>query len=251
MNISDSLAVSQYGEIFDLRGSLYHNAMVSCPTARDAEFSSLFAKAPLRSGECLIDVPSGGGYLEAFLKRKMSVATPSVQNFEFTSGFGANSTVVSFDLSWPIAAKSADRVVCLAAVHHIQDLSPLFFNVESALRPGGLFHLADVPPGSGVQAFLETFVDRHTLGGHRGFYRDFFAYKVPPRFDVVDVSLRECPWVFESVDQMLNFCGGLFGLQAYSKVELESALRDCIGVEIGSSGVSLGWELSYLDMQLK
>ena len=251
MNVSDPLIAHEYGEIFDRRGSLYHDAMVSCPMARDAEFSSLFVKVPLKAGECLVDVPSGGGYLEAFLKRKMPGTTHSVHNFELTSGFGAKSTVVSLDSPWPMPAKSADRVVCLAAVHHIQDLSPLYSNVESALKSGGVFHLADVAPGSGVQAFLETFVDSHTPGGHRGFYRDFFAQVVPPRFDLLDVSRRACPWAFESVDQMLGFCAGLFGLQTCSKAELEVALRECIGVNDHSSGVSLSWELVYLDMQLK
>ena len=50
---------------------------------------------------------------------------------------------------------------------------------------------------------------------------------------------------------MLNFCVGLFGLQTCSKAELETALRDRIGVNVQSSGVSLNWELVYLDMELK
>ena len=156
--------------------------MVSCPAARDMEFSSLFAKVPLKLHECLVDVPSGGGYLEAFLNRKMPGSTPFVHSFELASGFGAKSTVVSLDSPWPMKEQSADRVVCLAAAHHIQDLSPLYSNVELALKPGGVFHLADVAPGGGVQAFLETFVDRHTPGGHTGFYRDFFARAVPSSF---------------------------------------------------------------------
>ena len=251
MNVSDTIFACDYSEIFDLRGSIYHSAMISCPLARDAEFSALFAKVPLTRGECLVDIPSGGGYLEAFLKRKKLGSAPFVHNLEITSGFGAESTVISLDSSWPIEAKSADRVVCLAAAHHIQNLSPLYSNVERVLKSGGIFHVADVPPDSGVQAFLEGFVDRFTPGGHRGFYRDFFAQAIPSKFDVVDVSLRACPWAFESIDQMLSFCGGLFGLQNCPKVELESALRDCIGVEICAGGVNLNWELAYLDMQIK
>lgn len=251
MNIPNNRIVHEYSEIFESRGSLYHDAMMSCPTARDAEFSSLFDHVPLKAGECLVDVPSGGGYLKAFLERKMPISTPFVHNFELTSGFGANSTVVNLDSSWPIAVSSADRLVCLAAAHHIQDLSPLYVNVQNVLKSGGFFHLADVAPGSGVQRFLETFVDRYTLGGHRGFYRNFFNEAPPPGFDLVDVSLRDCPWVFESVDQMLNFCDGLFGLQSCSKAELEFALRDCIGVETHARGVTLCWKLVYVDMRLE
>lgn len=251
MNILDPLKMADYGAIFDLRGSLYHQAMVSFPKARDAEFSAVFSKVPLVGGELIVDVPSGGGYLEAFLKRIKPDLIFSVQNFEFASGFGPAPFVVSPGSSWPIAPKSVDRVICLAAAHHLQDLSPLFFNVKEVLKPGGFFHLADVSPESGVQEFLESFVHRYTPGGHRGLYRDFSSEVYLPFVEVLDISMRYCPWSFENVDCMLKFCSGLFGLQGHSYADLESALRNFIGVDISSSGVSLMWELNHLDVRLK
>ena len=251
MNILDPLKMADYGAIFDLRGSLYHQAMVSFPKARDAEFSAVFSKVPLVGGELIVDVPSGGGYLEAFLKRIKPDLIFSVQNFEFASGFGPAPFVVSPGSSWPIAPKSVDRVICLAAAHHLQDLSPLFFNVKEALKPGGIFHLADVAPSSGVQVFLESFVHRYTPGGHRGLYRDYTSEALPSFFEILDISCRSCPWSFKSVDSMLKFCSGLFGLQEHSYDDLELALRNCIGVNSESDGVSLAWELVYLDMRLK
>ena len=119
------------------------------------------------------------------------------------------------------------------------------------MRPGRILHLADVAPFSGVQVFLESFVHRHTPGGHRGKYRDFFSEAFPSFFEVLDISYRPCPWSFKSVDDMLKFCGGLFGLQDYSYDELEFALCDCIGVTSESNTVRLSWELVHLDMRLK
>lgn len=251
MNIDNSVGAPEYAEIFDIRGSLYHNSMVSWPSARDKEFSSLFSKVNLTAGESLVDVPSGGGYLGTFLKREMPSSDIFVQNLELTSGFGDKSTVVSLDSAWPISLKSFDRVICLAAAHHIYDLSPLYLKVESALKSGGIFHLADVAPGSGVELFLENFVHNHTSGGHRGFYRDLFSQSYPSNFNVIDISIRSCPWHFKNVESMTSFCGGLFGLQNYSKIDLEASLRDYIGVETHSTGISLSWELAYLDMRLK
>ena len=95
--------------------------------------------------------------------------------------------------SWPIAPKSADRVICLAAAHNIQDLSSLYLNIKHVLRPGEIFHLADVSPFSGVQVFLESFVHRYTPGGHRGLYRDFFSEAFPSFFEVLDITRRPCP----------------------------------------------------------
>ena len=251
MNILDPLKMVEYGAIFDLRGSLYHQAMVSFPKARNAEFSAVFSKVPLVGGELIVDVPSGGGYLEAFLKRVKPNSIFSVQNLEFASGFGSAPFVVSPGSSWPIAPKSVDRVICLAASHHLQDLSPLFLNIKEVLKPGGFFHLADISPESGVQKFLESFVHCYTPGGHRGLYRDFFSEAFPSFFEVLDISRRPCPWSFKNIDNMLEFCGGLFGLQEYSYDELELALRNCIGVTAESDGVKLAWELVYIDMRLK
>lgn len=95
--------------------------------------------------------------------------------------------------SWPIAPKSADRVICLAAAYNIQDLSSLYLNIKHVLRPGGIFYLADVAPFSGVQVFLESFVHRYTPGGHRSLYRDFFSEAFPSFFEVLDISRRPCP----------------------------------------------------------
>lgn len=153
--------------------------MLSIPIAHKAEFSSVISKIPLVSGECLVDVPSGGGCLEAFLNRKIPNSLHSVQNLEFTEGFGPSPCVVAPGSYWPIAPKSADRVICLAAAHHIQDLSALYLNIKPVLRPGGIFHLADVAPFSGVQVFLESFVHCYTPGWHRGLYRDFFLRSSP------------------------------------------------------------------------
>ena len=247
-NLNDTL---QYAEIFDIRGSRYHDSMLLCPYARDREFSSLFTKVPLVNLENILDIPSGGGYLQKYLHRNKPYLNLSVQNLELTSGFGSQSTVVKLESSWPVKPTSINRVICLAAAHHIFDLSPFFLQVQNLLCPGGFLHLADVAPRSGVASFLEDFVHHHTPGGHRGLYRDWFTEDYPVSFDVVDRSIRPCPWYFDNVEAMIAFCGGLFGLRNYSKSELEGALRDFIGVETHTNCVSLSWELAYVDLRLK
>ena len=251
MNISDSLNDREYGEIFYKRGNSYHEAMMSFPMARDNEFSSIFSKKPLKFNEYLLDIPAGGGYLEFFLKRHMPHLNISVQNLEFTSGFGPNANVVSQESLWPVEQESCDRVICLAAAHHINDLSKLYCNLKYVLKSGGIFHLIDVAPDSGVQLFLENFVDKYTPGGHRGLYRDFFSEIYPPCFEILDISIRSCPWMFQDLGDLLDFCTGLFGLQECPRDALEIALCNYIGVHFTCDYVSLNWELAYADMILK
>jgi len=250
VNLSDSALAAEYDAIFDQRGSLYHQAMARAPRARDAEFAQLFAHCPLVANERLIDVPSGGGYLSQFLQRSMPGTPVQVVNLEFSPGFGPTPQVVDPYGAWPLDPDCADRVICLAATHHIQHLDKLLDNVRCVLRPGGLLHIADVRPDSGIATFLDTFVDRHTSTGHRGNYRSFERLAWPSWLEMIDVQTRPCAWRFETARQMLLFCHGLFGLGQDGFDGLEEALRCHVGVHESESGVELLWELSYYEARL-
>jgi SAM-dependent methyltransferase len=247
VNLSDSALAAEYDAIFDQRGSLYHQAMARAPRARDAEFAQLFSHCPLQASERLIDVPSGGGYLGQFLQQSQPATPVQVVNLEFSPGFGPTPQVVDPYGVWPLDGDCADRVVCLAATHHIQHLDKLLDNVRRVLRPGGFLHVADVRPDSGIATFLDTFVDRYTSTGHRGNYRNFACLAWPSWLEILDVQTRLCAWRFDTVRQMLLFCHSLFGLGQEAFDGLEEALRSHIGVRESESGIELLWELSYCD----
>ena len=237
MNLSDSTLAAEYDAIFDRRGSLYHQAMARAPRARDTEFAQLFTHCPLAANERLIDVPSGGGYLGQFLQRSQPDTPLQVVNLDFSTGFGPIPQIVDPYGVWPLDRGCADRVVCLAATHHIQHLEKLLDNVRQA----------DVRPDSGIATFLDTFVDRHTSTGHCGNYRDFERLSLPSWLEILAVQTRPCAWRFDTVQQMLLFCHSLFGLEQDDFDGLEEVLRSRVGVRESDAGVELLWELSYLD----
>ena len=247
MNLSDSTLAAEYDAIFDRRGSLYHQAMARAPRARDTEVAQLFTHCPLAANERLIDVPSGGGYLGQFLQRSQPDTPLQVVNLDFSTGFGPIPQIVDPYGVWPLDRGCADRVVCLAATHHIQHLEKLLDNVRQVLRPGGLLHVADVRPDSGIATFLDTFVDRHTSTGHCGNYRDFERLSLPSWLEILAVQTRPCALRFDTVQQMLLFCHSLFGLEQDDFDGLEEVLRSRVGVRESDAGVELLWELSYLD----
>lgn len=231
-----------YPEIFEQRGDQYHDAMMRCPRARDSEFETLFTTAPVAAGQRVLDIPAGGGYLARFLP-----ATAELLSLELTAGFGTNIAV--HDAGHPWEWGNFDHVVCLAALHHIEQQADFIRGLVARLRPGGTLHVADVRRGSGLSQFLDEFVGLHNATGHEGNYlvedADFFA----AIGRVSRIGEFACPWVFVDEAQMLEFCTRLFGLADCPPEQLLLALREHVGVERCAGGVRLNWRLLYVDLQ--
>ena len=58
-----------------------------------------------------------------------------------------------------------------------------------------------------------------------------------------------CPWKFESEQQMLEFCGGLFGVVDCPPAALRDALQEHVGFRHEQDRVVLDWRLLYVDLQ--
>lgn len=220
----------EYADIFSERGYLYNAAMALAKTARDREFSQLFSKHSFVDGERIIDAPSGGAYLQDFLKRTLPGRPVEIINLEFTPGFSDRPELVNPYGTWPVMPQWADRSICLAASHHIQNLERLLNNFYEHTRPGGSIHLADVKPGGGISKFLDGFVNEHTSTGHRGIYRSFHNFEWPSWMKIECIETRPCPWRFHSKQQMLDFCHKLFGLNQSAKPKLYGTLEELVGI---------------------
>lgn len=233
-----------YKTIFDQRGADYHLAMRLSPQARRAEFERLFDVQPLAGGESLFDIPSGGGYLADYLS-----VPACVTGFEFSRGFADENPdvrLLRMDEEWPIG--QADRVISLAGLHHNADPVAVIGRLKSHVRPGGWLHVADVAAGSRIGEFLNGFVDSANPMGHEGVFLPTSRDAYPSHWDVRRLKVCGCPWIFDSMDEMKRFCRLMFGLRQDCDDGLEQALREIVGVERTARGVSLGWELLYLDV---
>ncbi len=149
--------------------------------------------------------------------------------------------------AWPVAP--ADRVICLAALHHIDPLEPFLERLAAAVRPGGLVHLADVGLGSPIAGFLDGFVHAWTPGGHRGHYRDWSRQRWPTALQPLGVEERSCPWRFRSEEEMEAFSRLLFALRGDPPGALRAALAEQVGWRRGSAGVELAWRLTAVDLR--
>lgn len=241
MNIDLDRHTREYTEIFALRGHSYDAAMRTSPRARDLEFRNLFLHAPARNHEIVLDVPSLGGYLAA--------ACPGlgkVFSLDFAPPLQSGVQHVDPTGSWPVPL--ADRMVCLAASHHIEDLEGFLVNASRHLRQGARIHLADVERGSPIGTFLDDFVGRYTPTGHRGIYRDFNAINYPSPLVLQRVQLHSCPWRFGDAREMVDFCRKLFFLQDVSDGKIHDQLVEIIGVEKADGYLWLQWRLAYVEL---
>lgn len=231
-----------YADIFQVRGNRYHAAMLADPDARRAEFEHLFDEQPLRGGETLLDIPAGGGYLARVIGDRAQVTA-----LELTPGFAEGVVVVGAQGDWGVG--SFERVVSLAALHHIDDQAAFIAHLLSHVRPGGVLHLADVASGSPLTRFLDGFVGRFTSTGHRGRYLDAAALPVPPGATLRRAREVPCPWRFDSRERLLRFCNDLFGLEDCPRDALEEALGSLVGIREEDGHVWLDWRLLYVDLQ--
>jgi hypothetical protein len=232
----------EYENIFRHRGRSYDLAMNRYPNARNQEFHQLFARHPITKNETVLDIPSLGGYLKKYCPEDTTVLS-----LDFSESIN-NVSVVSPYEKWNISP--VDRIVCLASIHHIQKLGLFLNNIPSHIKNKGLIHLADVSSGSNISVFLDEFIGKYTsTGEHKGLYYNWNNILFPKNLSVLSISEIECPWIFESVIDMINYCKLLFDLQNISDNEILDGLTKYVGYKAINNNIYLNWHLTYIDLQ--
>ncbi len=242
--------MDRYFEIFEQRGSRYDRAMRAFPQARDAEFVQLLRGLDIPTDATVYDIPAGGGYLEKFLP-----AGTELLEFEPSSHFSPR-RVHNIDLEALALPRDrrADLIVCLAALHHVANKQGFFSTVLDSLRSGGWFCVGDAARDSKIAHFLDNYVGLHSGMGHEG---DYLANEpsqylewVNGRAEMTRCELAPCPWQFDNTASLAAFCRDLFGLNGLGDEQVIDALDQHIGLSQNGAGVSLDWELLYLQFRV-
>lgn len=246
--IATNTVVPDYADIFNQRADDYHAAMRALPFARENEFTTLFSEIALSGQESIIDIPSGGGYLQNYIH-----AGCAVQSFDFSSGFAheGGDHIQRIDAnakSWPIGR--AQRVVSLAGLHHFDDPVQVIERLYSHVEPGGVLHVADVAADSAAGEFLNGFVDRHNVQGHHGNFLPVARQAWPSHWDISRLREEAIPWVFPDLEAMTWFCCKLFGVPLRHAQAMQTELGKTIGYSLTETGCQLHWSLLYLDVQV-
>lgn len=237
-----------YSSIFNWRGQQYHQAMVDYPQARRQEFETALTLLDIQPGLTVCDVPSGGCYISDFISvsvNLISVETSEVFMRQAQTSNEQRSLICDDISNIPLQAAAADRVLSLAGLHHVEDQLGFYREVYRLLRPRGIFCVADVRAGSGVDGFLNTFVDQHNSMGHTGkFLCDRTTSELQSAgFEVLYAEPVAYPWQFDSPDDMVRCCQLLFGIDQASPEQILEAIDQYLGYKIVGDCCHMNWEL--------
>lgn len=238
-----------YGEIFEQRAHLYHRAMTLFPRARDEEFARVVEWAGLAGdNEVVCDMPAGGGYLRPYAPATTLIHIETSHAFARLCRMngGSNVSLGSF-AAVPLRSGSVQRVISLAALHHVEDHASFFDEAYRILTPGGRLCIADVRRNSPAHRFLDAFVHAHSSLGHRGNYIDAATRERLERcgFTRVEYTTMSYSWRFACAADMASYCQLLFGIDGATSDELLAAIGEGPGFQLVSEGCLLNWELLF------
>ena len=234
-----------YEEIFNHNGASYHAAMELVPNARDEEFNTALSFLNLKANDVVLDVPAGGGYLKRYLPENIEYHA-----YDFSTGFGENIIEVNkcTETYIPIANQSVDHIVCLAAMHHVENRTGFYEEAKRILKPTGTLLIADVLLGSLQDDFLNSFVDKWNKLGHKG---DFMQVEREAQ-ELASVGFesslidKEYDWCFDSAVQARNYCRLLFAMNKNPSDRYIDKQIDRLGTKKTNSQFLMSWRLGFI-----
>ncbi len=240
----------EYAEIFDARGRDYHEAMLRFPHARDAEFENIIALADLQDGQVVCDYPSGGGYLKDYLTNDIDLILleNSKVFLQCATEHSTAKRLLVENYKMPLPAGSVDRFVSLAGLHHVDDKTVIFSEVQRCLKDGGKFIIADVRKGSGTADFLNIFVHENNEEGHEGIFLNANTKTELEScgFTVSYMQPIAYSWKFSSLAHMTEYCRLMFGITRATPAQIEEGLRRYVGITQQNGSYHMGWELLFI-----
>ena len=237
-----------YKEIFEQNGASYHHAMKTWPRVRDEEFAAALSYLKGKGGK-ILDVPAGGGYLKAYLPDGWSYLGK-----DFSGGFGTshNLVVKCSEIDLGVPASSFDAVICLAAMHHVENKEAFFNAVKKALKPDGIFLIGDVIKDTKEAEFLNGFVNDWNSLGHDG---DFIDQKRDMKLlqdygFKSDYKRKDYHWNFDDKHQAFHYFRHLFTLNKNpSDDQLEKAIEK-LETSSCSHHFRNQWSLGFIEARL-
>lgn len=241
---------SDYRAIFKKRGHLYHQAMTLYPTARAEEFLHIVRMADIKDGDIVCDIPSGGGYLRHFVDQTSTLCHIETSEVfaDLCRANGMPHVLLSTLEDIPVETGAVNKIISLAALHHVNEKDRFFSEAYRMLKKGGTLTIADVQARSPVSEFLDGFVNEHNTMGHKGTYISAETQGEIERwgFTMRESSLIPFHWEFDSSQAMGRFSQLLFGIDKADFAQVVEGIRKHLGYDLESHACRMNWELLFL-----
>jgi SAM-dependent methyltransferase len=241
--------MENYEQKMTMRDDSLDAAMRTMPAARKYEFINTLKYADLKDGQVIVDYPSAGGYLEAYIECDLTIhSVNTVENFLPAGRDGEYPNKVKNNefATMPFDTGSVDRFITIVGLHHISDLKPFFDEVRRCLKSSGVFVIAEVKKDSAPAYFLNYYVDMYDSCGHKGLFLDESVCEKLEQcgFSNAQMVDEAYQWEFTSVEQMVVFVRGIFSMDLASDEQILLAIEDALGYDETENGVALNWQLS-------
>ena len=242
-----------YSAIFNKRADSYHSAMQTWPSARDEEFHTLLSLAELQDHHSIIDMLSGGGYLSWYVPPDSELY--HLESSSVFADFGRSGTpypiVLVTEGKLPFADNSVDRFLSMAALHHIDDKTPIYREMARVLKPGGIAVVADAQMGSNVARFLDGTVDECNPMGHKGVY---LYDNTADEIGLCGLEIRSSEvinyyWQYASTEEMTEYCRQMFGMMQASEQAIKKGIEHYLGFQEEDGLIKMNWNLQFIKAQ--
>jgi len=231
-----SQLLMDYDLVFSKRSAQYNFATKTYPHVLVNELRTAAEMVNAEKGAIVVNVPGACVDISPYLDSSI-IYKPYETNAVFAAIAGV--THSNFGII-PEPDESVDKVVSLASLHHSTDQERATFYKEAlrVLKPAGTMIIGDVISGSPQDLWLNTFVNKYN--GHNGIFWSHDDVKLMAGF-TVEVSVKKYRWTFNGMDEMVDFCRNLFGLEGASDSELVDGLK----YYLGADETGFDWSLMY------
>lgn len=227
--------------------------MLNFPEARAKERDCLLSKVNILSEFSVLDIQSAAGYLSDKVYKNLDgkvscyCLEPSDVHRQRLQPFhiAINNPIEYFP---SIATNTIDVAIGLAGLHHSNCHQSTINEMARTLKPGGQFAICDVIVGSNIALWLNEYVDKHSVAGHKGnFVQQYILKTQCETAGLIDVNeqVEQVPWHFPSENDLISFFKGLFGLTS-SLEEVKEAIHHYFEIIVEPDLVTVPWHLLYV-----
>ena len=257
----------------------YRRGVLGHGDVRNAELYETLNLLKPKSGEKILEIGTGGGYLTIPIAKKIrnegELVTADVNPeglIEIMMAIHAKGILPQNIIVQPysddlfdsnklhmLKDNSFDAVSTLATFHHFDNRSKftgdigrtnIINEMYKKLKPEGRLVIADVAKDTNTGKYFDA-IDNPKHFAPVGHPHDFYSASeleeklTQRRFKNVTVEVKEVPWIFNSKEQAANFLNKIHNANCPAQESLKIA-EDILGFEqIGDYQYKLGWQLYF------